>query len=180
MRAVTLAVICVGLLAACGGVAPRRPASQEFHRLEAEFDQAWEAAVRTLMERGYEIRATDRAAGVVETGWLTINPEYSATVFVTEHEDRYSVCGKPALGQTFGSKQGRLSVMLQPIRRGETGLRAEAFFRTQRYLDFLFWSHRLLGDVECSSRGRLEDEIWLQIQFRALSVHLERLRKGAP
>jgi len=71
-------------------------------------------------------------------------------------------------------------VMLQPIRRGETGLRAEAFFRTQRYLDFLFWSHRLLGDVECSSRGRLEDEIWLQIQFRALSEHLERLRKGAP
>ena len=180
MRAVTLAVICVGLLAACGGVTPRRPASQQFHRLEADFDQAWEAAVRTLTERGYEIRAIDRAAGVVETGWLIINPKYSATVFVTEHEDRYSACGKPALGQTFDSKQGRLSVMLQPIRRGETGLRAEAFFRTQRYLDFLFWSHRLLGDVECGSRGRLEDEIWLQIQFRALSEHLERLRKGAP
>jgi len=180
MQTGTLAVICVGLLAACGGVAPPSSAPQEFHRLGADFDQAWEAAIRTLTERGYEIRSIDRAAGIVETGWLTINPKYSATIFVTEHEDRYSTCGRPALGQSFLSKRGRLSVMLQPIRRGETRLHAEAFFRTQRYRHFLFWSHRLADDVECSSRGRLEDEIWLQIQLRALSEHLERLRKGAP
>jgi hypothetical protein len=180
MRGGALALICVGLLAACGGVVPPSPAPQEFHRLEADFDRAWEAAVQTLTERGYEIRAIDRAAGVMETGWLTINPAYSATIFVTEHEDRYSVCGRPTLGQAFVSKRGRLSLMLQPIRRGETRLRAEAFFRTHGYRHFLFWPHRPLGDVECSSRGRLEDEIWLQIQLRALSEHLERLRKGAP
>lgn len=178
MRAGTLAVICVALLAACGGVAPRRPAAQQFHRLEADFDQAWKAAVRTLIERGYQIRAIDRGAGVVETGWLTINPEYSATVFVTEHEDRYSACGKPALGQVFRTKQARLVLTLRPTRRGETGLRAEAFFRAQRYSNAPLWANRPLGEIECTSRGRLEEEIRVQVQLWAIADQLDRLRKG--
>lgn len=180
MRQLTLATVCLGMLAACGGLEPRRHTPQEFRRVEADFDQAWEAAVRSLMERGYDIRTIDRAAGIIETGWLTINPDYTATVLVTEREDRYSTCGKPGLGQAFRAKEARLALALQPIRRGETGLRIKAFFRTQRYSDAPLWGNRPLGDAECNSRGRLEEELKVEVQLRALSDQLERLRRGTP
>ena len=96
--------------------------------MEADFDQVWEAAVRTLLQRGYNIRTVDRSIGTIETGWTTVNPDYAATIFVTEHEDRYSLCGKPTLGQAYRAKQVRLVVTLQPTRPGETGLRTDAVF----------------------------------------------------
>lgn len=178
-RAFALAAISAGLLASCGGFQPLRRPPQDFRRLEASFSQAWEAAIRTLTERGYDIRTADRGAGIIETGWLTINPEYAATVFVTEREDRYATCGRPALGQAFRAKQARLTLTLLPMRRTETGLRTEAFFRTERYTDAPLLSDRPLGEVECSSRGRLEEEITVQVQLLALTERLERLRRGA-
>jgi len=33
--------------------------------------------------------------------------------------------------------------------------------------------------VECNSRGRLEEELRVEIQIRALSDQLDRLRRGA-
>jgi hypothetical protein len=180
MRSLAVAAICTAVLLACGGMEPYRHTPRDFRRLDVEFDQAWEAALRTLIERGFDIQTTDRNAGVIETGWLTINPDYAATIFVTEREDRYSTCGRPALGQAFRGKQARLVLTLSPARRGETGLRAEAYFRTQRYSDAPLWSNRPLGEEECSSRRRLEEEIKVQIQLRALSDQLERLRRGAP
>ena len=180
MRRLAVAAICAGVLVACGGMERHRYMSRDFRRLDVEFGQAWEAAIRTLIERGFDIRTIDRNTGIIETGWLTINPEYAATIFVTEQEDRYSTCGKPVLGQAFRTKQVRLILTLSAMRRGETGLHTEAFFRTQRYSDALLWSNRPLGDEECGSRGRLEEEVKVQIQLRALSDHLERLRRGSP
>jgi hypothetical protein len=180
MRELAIAAICAGVLVACGGLEPHRHTHQDFRRLEVDFGQAWEATVRTLIERGFDIRTIDRNAGTIETGWLTINPDYAATIFVTEQEDRYSTCGRPALGQAFRTKQARLVMTLSPTRRGETGLRAVAHFRTQRYSDAPLWANRPLGDAECSSRGRLEEEIKVQIQIRVLSDQFERLRRGAP
>lgn len=153
---------------------------QDFRRVEADFGQAWEAAIRTVIERGYDIRAIDRGAGVIETGWLGINAEYDGTIFVTEHQDRYSTCGRPAFGQSFRTKQARLVLSLVPMRRGETGLRVEAFFRTQRYSSMPLWTNRPLGDAECSSRGRLEEEIKVAVQLRVVADRLERLRRRAP
>ncbi len=180
MRTHAVAAICAGVMVACGGMESHRHTPRDFRRLDVDFDQALEAAIRTLIERGFDIRTIDRHAGIIETGWLVINPDYAATIFVTEQEDRYSTCGKPVLGQAFRAKQARLILTLSLVRRGETGLRAEAFFRTQRYSDAPLWSNRPLGDEECSSRGRLEEEIKVQIQLRALSDELERLRRGAP
>ena len=180
MGKLAVAAMCAGALVACGGMEPHRHTPRDFRLLDVEFGQAWEAAIRILIERGFDIRTIDRSAGTIETGWLTINPEYAATIFLTEQEDRYSTCGKPVLGQAFRGKQARLALTLSPVRRGETGLRAEAYFRTQRYSDAPLWSNRPLGDEECGSRGRLEEEIKVLIQLRALSEQLERLRRGAP
>lgn len=176
----TVAMVCMAVLLACAKIDPARHLTQDLRRLDADFDQAWEATIRTLTERGYDVRTMNRAAGIIETGWLTINPEYAATILVTEWEDRYCTCGKPALGQAFRAKQARLALLLHPVRHGETGLGVEAFFRTQRYSDAPFWANRSLGDVECNSRGRLEEEVRVQIQIRALSDRLERLRRGTP
>ena len=180
MRQLALAMVSLGVAVACGGMEPQRDAPREVRRLEADFDQAWEATIRTLTERGYEIQSSDRSARTIETEWLTFNPDYAATIFVTQQEDRYCVCGKPSFGQAFRTKQVRLVMTLQPIRRGETGLRTEAFFRTHRYSDTLLWSNRPLGDTECTSRGRMEEELRVEIQIRALSDHLDRLRRGTP
>lgn len=179
VRQLAVALTCMGMLVGCGRVEPPRHPAPDLRRLEADFDQAWEAAVRTLTERGFEIQAVDRAAGTIETGWLTINPEYTASVLVTKREDRYCACGKPGLGEAFRVKQARLALLLQPIRPGDTELRIEASFRTQRYSDALLWANRPLGELECSSRGRLEEEVRVEIQIRALSDQLERLRRGA-
>lgn len=180
MRRLAVAAICLGALAACGGVEAPRHIPQDFKRLEVNFALAWEAAVRTLIERGFDIRTIDRDAGIIETGWLTINPEYAATIFVTEREDRYSTCGRPGLFRAFRGKQARLTLTLRAMPPAESGLRAEASFHTQRYSHVFLWSDRLLGDVECGSRGRLEEEMRLQIQLRAISEQLQRLRRGAP
>jgi hypothetical protein len=180
MRILAVTAVCAGILVACGGVQPHRGTPQDFRRLDMEFGQAWEAAIRTLVERGFDIRTIDPKAGIIETGWLTINPEYASTIFVTEQEDRYSTCRKPDLGQIFRTKQARLVLTVSSVRRGETALRAEAFFRTERYSDVPLWSNRPLGDEECGSRGRLEEEIKVQIQLRALSEQLDRIRRGAP
>lgn len=178
MRRFALATLSLGVVVACGGLEAHRDAPREFRRLEADFDQAWEAAIQTLKDRGYEMRTTDRSVRTIETGWSTFNPEYAATVFVTQQEDRYSFCGKPGIGQAFRAKQVRLVVTFQPTRPGETGLRTEAFFRTQRYTDTLVLANRPLGEVECTSRGRLEEELRVEIQIRALSDRLDRLRRG--
>jgi hypothetical protein len=180
MRGLVAAAVCAGALVACGGVEAPRQVPQDFKRLEADFALAWEAAVRTLTERGFDIQTTDREAGVIETGWFPINPEYAATFFVTEREDRYSTCGRPGLFRAFRGKQARVILTLRAMPRAEAGLRAEGHFRTQRYSHAPLWSDRLLGDVECSSRGRLEEEMKLQIQLRAISEQLQRLRRGAP
>jgi uncharacterized lipoprotein len=118
-----------------------------------DFDQAWDAVVRILAERGYEIQREDRGAGTIETEWRTLNPDYTASILVTQNEDRYSACGKPGFGQTFRGKQVRLTVVLAPVRRGVT-------------------------DLACRSRGRLEDEIAIETQVRALGDHLNRTRRG--
>jgi hypothetical protein len=179
MRRLALVTASLSVVVACGGIEPVKDTPREFRRLEADFDQAWEATIRTLKDRGYDIRTMDLSARTIETGWLTFNPEYAATIFVTQQEDRYSICVKPGLGQAFRAKQVRLVVTLQPTRRGETGLRTEAFFQTRRYTDTLLWANHPLGDVECTSRGRLEEELRVEIQIRALSDHLDRLRRGA-
>jgi len=173
-------VVCAGILIACGGAELHRHVARDFRRVEADFSQAWEAAIRTLGERGFEVLASDRPSGMIETGWLDINPGFVATVFTTDQEDRYSTCGKPVLGQAFRAKQARLALTLSAVRQGETALRVEAFFRTQRYTDTILWSDRPLGDEACSSRGRFEEEIRMEIQFRALSDRRDRLRRGVP
>jgi len=180
MRRLALVTASLGVLVACGGIEPARDAPREFRRLEADFEQTWEATIRTLKDRGYDIRTINPSARTIETGWLTFNPEYAATIFVTQQEDRYSLCGKPALGHAYRAKQVRLVVTLQPTRRGETGLRTEAFFQTRRYTDTPLWANYPLGEVECTSRGRLEEELRVEIQIRALSEHLDRLRRGTP
>ena len=180
MRRLALTVVCAGILVACAGAELHRHVSRDFRRVEADFTQTWEATIRTLGDRGFEVLASDRAGGRIETGWLTINPGFDATVFITDQEDRYSICGKPVLGQAFRTKQARLALTLSAVRQGESALRVEAFFRTQRYTDAIFWSDRALGDEACSSRGRLEEEIRMEIQLRALSDQRDRLRRGVP
>lgn len=176
-----LALILAGLslLVGCGAAPPGRETSPETRRLEADFDLACDAVVRVLGERGYDLPHTDRTAGVIESDWLTTNPEFAASVFVTERQDRYSDCGKPGLGRAFRGKQTRLKVLLSPNRRGETDLRIDAAFRTQRFSSFLWWN-RLLGEWPCRSRGRLEEELTLQMKLWILGEHLERIRRGTP
>ncbi len=168
------------MLVACGRVEPLRRVPADVRHVEGNFEQAWEAAVRTLTERGFDVQRLDPVQGMIETGWLTINSEYTATMLVTKWEDRYCACGHPALGQAFRVKQARLALQLQRIQPGETGLQIAAAFRTQRYSNALLWADRQLGEVACSSRGRLEEELMLQIQLRALTDRIERLRRGAP
>ncbi|MEI8190365.1 MAG: outer membrane protein assembly factor BamC [candidate division NC10 bacterium] len=151
---------------------------QEARRLGADCDQAWDTVVRILAERGYEIRQDDREAGTIETEWRTINPDYTASILVTQNEDRYSACGQPGFGQTFRGKQVRLTVMLSPVRRGVTDLTVQADFRTDRRSSLSLSSDASGDEVACHSRGRLEDEIAIETQVRALSDHLNRTRRG--
>jgi hypothetical protein len=117
----------------------------------------------------------------VETDWLTTNPEYAATIFVTGQQDRYSECGKPGLGQAFRIKQTQVKVRLSPNRRDETDLRIDAGFRTQSYSHFLFfWGGQPQGESPCRSRGRLEEELALRMKLWTLGERLQRLQRGAP
>jgi hypothetical protein len=171
--------VCL-LLAACAGQPPRPQVDHESRRLDADFNQAWDAAVRVLTERGYQVVVADQAAGVLETDWKMINPEYAATVFVTQHEDRYAGCGKPGLGQAFRGKQAQLELALTPTRRRDTDVTIRARFRTHRWSDPLLWQGQRQETVECQSRGRLEDEVAVQVQLQLIGEHLERLRRGMP
>jgi hypothetical protein len=42
------------------------------------------------------------------------------------------------------------------------------------------WGESALGPTACTSRGRLEDEIWAEVQLRAISEQVDQLRKGIP
>jgi hypothetical protein len=169
----------LSLVAGCSTAAPGPQTPLETRRLEANFELAYDAVVHVLGDRGYAIPHTDRTAGVIQSDWLVTNPEYAASVFVTEHQDRYSDCGKPGLGRAFRGKQTRLKVILSPSRRGETDLRVDAAFRTQRFSSFLWWN-RPLGEWPCRSRGRLEEELTLQMKLWILGEQLERIRRGTP
>ncbi len=168
------------LLAACGGQLPPPHAVHDSRRLEADFDQAWDAATRVLAERGHQLVLADRTGGVIETDWLTFNPEYSATIFVTQHEDRYSNCGKPSPGEAFREKQVKLGLVVSVSQGHDTRVTTQARFRTQRFCDPLLWQGDIEGTVECQSRGRLEEEVALQIQLQLIGERLERLRRGMP
>lgn len=180
MRRLAMITVALSLLAGCGRVPPRTYTLPDARRLEADLDMACNAVIHVLTERGYGIERLDRSAGIIQTGWLTTNPEYAAGVFVTQHQDRYSDCGKPGLGWAYRGKQSRVAVALTPLRGNDTSLRIEAAFRTQRYSDPLVWTAQPEGDMPCRSRGRLEEELTVQIQLRALAEHLERLRRGTP
>lgn len=181
MGHLALILIVLGLLASCATMPPDPQTATPTRRLEGDLDVACEAAIRVLGERGYDLRSVDRTAGVIETDWLTTNPDYAASVFVTERQDRYSDCGKPGLGRAFRTKQTRLRVMLSPNRRGETDLRIDAAFRTRRYSSFLFiQGKRPLGERPCRSRGHLEEELALQMKLWTLGEQLERFRRGTP
>jgi hypothetical protein len=177
----SLALILAGLslLMGCGGSLPGPQRPPETRRLEADFDVACEAVIRVLGERGYDLPHMDRIAGVIESDWLSTNFDYAASILVTEHQDRYSDCGKPGLGRAFRGKQTRLKVMLSQSRGGETDIRIDAAFRTQRFSSFLWWN-RPMGEWPCRSRGRLEEELALQMKLWILGEQLERIRRGTP
>jgi hypothetical protein len=166
-------LLCLGLLAGCGAKSPRSYPVPDSRRLEAELDHAWEATCRVLADRGYDIQRNDRAAGVIETDWKMANSDYAASVFLTQNEDRYSDCGKPGLWSTYRGKQVRLTVSLSPVGQGQTEVVVRAAFRTERTA-FISQSPALL---ECRSRGRLEEEILLESQVRALGNQLQRFRR---
>jgi hypothetical protein len=172
-------LICLELLAACGGLPPAVPPPSIVTRaLRAEPDRVWGAARDVLREEGHEIQRQDAAHRVLETDWLAINPDYSANVLVTGQEDRYSQCGKPRLGQAFRGKEVRLRVQVSPsVKTEETALTVQATFRTGQYLGLPMAIGALRAHVFCPSTGWLENELAVRIQLAALGG-LDRLRRG--
>ncbi len=168
-------MVCVFVLGGCGGRHPRNYPVPESRRLEADLGSAWESVSRILTDRGYRIRESDRAEGVVETDWLTVNADYSANVFLTQNEDRYSDCGKPGLGRSYRGKQARLVLNLSAAGAHHTELLVRAAFRTERQSIFASSPTAL----ECRSRGRLEEELLIEAQVRALANPLQRILRGA-
>jgi len=166
-------LISLAMLGGCGGKSPPDYAAPEAHRLEGDVGRCWEAVLRVLAERGYEIERADRESGIIETRWRVVNAEYSSSVFVTQGEDRYSDCGKPGLGKTFQGKQARFVVRLAPVGDQKTDAAAQAAFRTERVGGF----SSPANFQECRSRGRLEDEVLIETQVRMLTGRLQRLRQ---
>lgn len=167
--------VCFSLLSACGGKNPRSYQVPESRRLEADVASVREAAHRVLADRGYEVRKSDPATGAIETDWLTVNAGYTASVFLTRNEDRYSDCGKPGLGKTYRGKQARLAVSFSAAGTNQTDVLVRATFRTERK-GVLSGAPTVL---ECRSRGRLEDEFLVETQVRALANGLHKFRRGA-
>ena len=174
LRGLAAGLVCLSLLSGCGGRNPRSYQVPESRRLEADLGSAREAAYRILADRGYGIPETDRAAGAIETDWLTVNSDYSASVFLTQNEDRYSDCGKPGLGKTYRGKQARLTVSLSAVGPNQTEILVRAAFRTER--KHIFSSSPTA--LECRSRGRLEEEFLVETQVRASANTLQRFRRG--
>lgn len=174
MRRLAAGLVCLSVLGGCAGKAPRNYPVPESRRLEADPDFVWEAACRVLADRGYDIQRNDRGAGVIETDWLPVNGDYSAGMFLTRNEDRYSDCGKPGLGTTHRGKQARVIVRISPVGRGQTDMVVRAAFRTEQTSGLTQSS----GLAECRSRGRLEEEILLESQVRALTNQIQRTRRG--
>jgi len=174
LRRLAAGLLCLSVFGGCGGRNPRSYQVPETRRLEADLGSAWEAAYRVLADRGYDIPVSDRATGAIETDWLTVNSDYSASVFLTQNEDRYSDCGKPGLGKSYGGKQARLTVSLSAVGPGQTEILVRAAFRTERKGAF----SGSPAVLECRSRGRLEEEIFVETQVRALTNTLQRLRRG--
>ena len=174
MRRLTASLLCVSVLSGCAGKAPRNYPLPESRRLEAEPDLVWEAAVRVLAERGYDIPRNDRAAGLIETDWRGINNDYTAGAFLTQNEDRYSDCGKPGLWTRHRGKQARVIVRLAPVGRGQTEVVVRTAFRTEH--TSIWWQSSEV--LECRSRGRLEEEILIETQVRALTNQIQRSRRG--
>lgn len=174
LRNLAVGVTCLGVLAGCGGRSPRYYPVPESRRLEADIGSVWEAVTRVLAERHFDILRSDRATGTIETDWLSVNASYAANVFLTRDDDRYSDCGKPGLGGAYRGKQARLTVTLSPAGTAQTDVLMGAAFRTERT--------RLFSDSlnvrECRSRGRLEDELLVETQVRALANTLQRFRRG--
>jgi hypothetical protein len=158
-------LVCVVLLGGCGGKNPPAYAVPEVRRLYGDADRWWEAALRTLGERGFEVERAERAAGIIETRWRILNADYSSTVFVTQGEDRYSDCGKPGVGKTFRGKQARLAMRIASTGDRSIDLSVEAMFRTERAGGFVSASDFL----PCRSRGRFEEELLIETQVRMLS-----------
>jgi uncharacterized lipoprotein len=129
---------------------------------------------RLLVDRGYAIQHSNHPEGVIETDWITVNADYAASVFLTQSEDRYSDCGKPGLGKTYQGKQGRLMVHIAAGGRNQTEVLVRAAFRTERHAAF----SKASTFLECRSRGRLEEEILVETQVRALTNQLQRFRRG--
>jgi hypothetical protein len=142
-------------------------------RLHGDADRCWEAALRALSERGFEVERAERPAGVIETRWRTVNADYSSTVFVTQGEDRYSDCGKPGVGKTFRGKEARLLMRIAPAGDRSTDVSVEAVFRTERVGGLVSASDLL----PCRSRGRLEEELLIETQVRMLSGQLQWFRQ---
>jgi len=171
--------VWLALLAGCAGRMPSGALSApETRRVQADRERAWEIVIQVLTEQGYPIEQRDETAGVLETAWIPINPGYRATLFVTEHEDRYSDCGKPGFGSAFQGKDVQLRLELSPARRGGTSLTVHASFRSRRYMGAPMAVGSPREDFRCHSRGRLEDELASRIQLQAWSDQFDRLRRG--
>jgi hypothetical protein len=172
-RRLAAALLCLGMLSGCGAKSPRAYPVPESRRLGAEVEHVWDAACRVLADRGYDIQRTESAAGVIETEWRTQNADYAANVFVTKNEDRYSDCGKPGLWESYRRKHVRVTVNLAPVGKQQTEVSVRAAFRTER----TSLVSQSPAPLECRSRGRLEEEIWLESQVRALSKQIQRPRR---
>lgn len=179
MGTLYMVLIAVALLAGCRGLPPVPPSTAvETRRLRAEPDRAWESAREILAEHGYAIRRQDRAAGVLETDWFALNADYSASLLVTEQEDRYSECPRPGLGQAFRGKEVRLRLEVSPsVKKGETAVTVQATFRTKQYVGLPLAAGGVRAMVFCRSTGWLENELAVRIQVHALGG-LDRLRRG--
>jgi hypothetical protein len=175
-----MGTLCMGLAAGCATVDSSGKPPLEFRRIPADYDHTWEAALRTIAERGYVVQQADRQTGRIETDWRLTNPEFEATVIRTRMGDRYGNCGKPGIGQAYRTTEGKLQLILERGPQESTRLRVDALFRTYRYSLFPTASEKPLGVTPCQSLGRLEDEIRVEVQVRALAAQLERMHRGTP
>ena len=162
-RVVVVVLLSVSLLAGC--VKP--PGTYDIEAatvLDADRDVAWQAVVDFFGASGLPIHVADRGTGLVVTDWMDATELSLSELPDADKNLAFCDCGTGNI--TVYWVRGKSTVLVSDAPGGEVELRVKCVY--QALVDYGSVDH--IGDVECTSTGRLEELVESYVKARCLGM----------
>jgi uncharacterized lipoprotein len=142
MKKVLILAAGTCLFGACAMMPPTQQGNNS-SSIRAQVDSAWSAVIETMAELNLPIMATDKAAGVITTDWISFKNQ--------DDETGYCACGTTKAPMVDVDRRGKFQIFVVTQENSQQVRVSALFEKVSKFKD-------IVEHTPCSSTGKLEAE----------------------